>query len=359
MATIYKASRQWATRPSDERFTSLDDLVAHTRHIRNTSAQRVLKPTQIRAVAESDEALKLQGPSGHSVDFTHWSFGQLCRTAGAPAAYLRDLPAPLAAECINHGLAATDEAELGILLRNQPAPALGAVTGPSYGRIWNADVAKAIRDRFGNGLDGDFRIPGEFGKAVPVTKQNTTLYAGDRDMFVFLADENNRIEVPNRRNGQAGSLARGFFVWNSEVGSASVGIATFLFDYVCSNRIVWGATEYKEVRLRHTSGAPSRWFDEVMPMVADYSKSSAKPVEDRLRIAQATVLDDVSDFLGRRFTKAQAEAILLAHQADEGRPIETVWDAITGITAYARDIAFADKRVEVEREAGKLFDLVA
>jgi hypothetical protein len=32
-------------------------------------------------------------------------------------------------------------------------------------------------------------VPGEFGQRVAVTKQNTTLYASDRDMFVFLADE--------------------------------------------------------------------------------------------------------------------------------------------------------------------------
>jgi hypothetical protein len=97
---------------------------------------------------------------------------------------------------------------------------LAAVTGPNYGRIWNADVAKALRDRFGDGVTGQFTVPGEFGKAVDeVTKANTTLFAGERDMFVFLADEKNRIEVPNRRNGEAGEMARGFFVWNSEVGS--------------------------------------------------------------------------------------------------------------------------------------------
>ena len=41
-------------------------------------------------------------------------------------------------------------------------------------------------------------VPGEFGGRVTVTKDNTTLYASDRDMFVFLADEENRIELPNR-----------------------------------------------------------------------------------------------------------------------------------------------------------------
>ena len=53
---------------------------------------------------------------------------------------------------------------------------------------------------------------GEFSQWVTVTKDNTTLFASGRDMFVFLADEENRIELPDRRAGCSGSFARGFFV---------------------------------------------------------------------------------------------------------------------------------------------------
>jgi hypothetical protein len=66
-------------------------------------------------------------------------------------------------------------------------------------------------------------------------------------MFVFLADEKNRIELPNRRDGKTGELARGFFVTNSETGAGALKIKTFLFDYVCANRIVWGAHELEEI----------------------------------------------------------------------------------------------------------------
>jgi hypothetical protein len=43
---------------------------------------------------------------------------------------------------------------------------------------------------------------------------------------------------------------------------------------------------------------------------------------------------------------------------DEGRPIETVWDAVTGATAYARSIPWQSDRVEFETQAGGLLDLV-
>jgi hypothetical protein len=33
-------------------------------------------------------------------------------------------------------------------------------------------------------------------------------------------------------------------VWNSEVGKTTLGAGFFLFDYVCCNRIIWGADQY-------------------------------------------------------------------------------------------------------------------
>lgn len=213
---------------------------------------------------------------------------------------------------------------------------------------------------FGDGVTGQWRVPGEFGKQLEsVTKDNTTLYASDRDLFVFVADEENRLELPNRRDGKTGSLARGVFVWNSEVGSTSFGMAAFLFDYVCGNRIVWGATEYKESRFRHTATAPEKWLDHVAPVIEAYSKSSGHAYEQALLAAQNKKVDDVSAFLMKRFSKKAAHAMMAAHMDEENRPMESLWDISTGITAYAKGIPFQNDRVAIEREAGKVLDLAA
>jgi hypothetical protein len=45
---------------------------------------------------------------------------------------------------------------------------------------------------------------------------------------------------------------------------------------------------------------------------------------------------------------------MTVHELEEGRPIETRWDAITGATAYAKAIPHQDTRVEFERVAGGL-----
>lgn len=363
MSTLMQASRQWASRPDDERFTSLLALHAHTTEQRQQSAGKVVstRALEVRPAANDvNEGLEVCGPNGHAYTPTNFSFGQLATLAQAPAGYLRSLPAPIAADAMNYGLQFGREAEeVGVLLRRNGASVLAAATGPRYGRIWNADVTGQLVNRFGDGVNGDWRVPGEFGQQVKVTKANTTLYASDRDMFVFLADETNRIVMPDRRGGKSGSLARGFFVWNSEVGATTLGIAMFLFDYVCCNRIVWGAEGYKEIKLRHTVTAPDRFAEEVAPIIADYSSSSPKPIEQVLLAAQAHKLDNVADFLAnRRFTKPTVRKIAAAFEGDEGRPMETLWDVTTGITAYARSIPYQDERIALERAGGALLELV-
>ena len=175
-------------------------------------------------------------------------------------------------------------------------------------------------------------------------------------MFVFLADEKNRIELPGRRDGKTGELARGFFVTNSETGAGALKIKTFLFDYVCANRIVWGAHQLGSISIRHTASAPDRFLEEAVPALLEYSRASASTVSDALKLAQSSKLSKVDQFLANRFGPRVADRIKVVHVQEEGRPIETVWDAVVGATAYARSIPFTDTRVEFEELAGDMLD---
>lgn len=362
---LTQASRQWVSRPADERFLSLYDMQDSQENRRNNSREKHVSIRQIEAQPTQDNrGIEIHGPNGVPYAPSHWAFGQLAARAEAPAGYLRTLPAPMAADCLNFGLKFKRNIdEIAVLLdRTNDMPILRAATGPRYGRIWNADITRKLIDVFGDGVSGDFTVPAEFGRAVQVSKENTTLFAGDRDMFVFLADEKNRIETPNRRNGESGTMARGFFVWNSEVGAATFGVQSFLFDYVCSNRIVWGAQDVKKITIRHTSAAPDRFIEEIAPALISYSNSETSGIDRALKAAREARIGDadkIDEFLAGRFGKREAVAIKAAHMADEGRPIETLWDAVTGATAFARNIQWQDERVAVEREAGKILDLAA
>lgn len=128
------------------------------------------------------------------------------------------------------------------------------------------------------------------------------------------------------------------------------------------NRIVWGVQQFKEMRLRHTASAPNRWLEEISPVLIEYSNASAKPIEETIRAAQQKKVDDDLDaFLKTRFSLngTQVTAVKAAHMREEGRPIETLWDVTTGITAYAKTIEYQDDRVAMERIGGKALDLIA
>ena len=360
MSELMQASHQWATRPADQRFTSLTQMQKHFHAVREASHAIVRASRKIEAMPTPDNAGLLVSVQGEDVDMlapTNWSFGQLAQIAEAPASYLRSLASPLAADCINYGLKVKRSVEdVGLLYHKNGGPAqLRAATGPKYGRIWNADILDKLVLRFGDGLSGDWRVPGEFGKRVDVTAGNTTLYASDRDCFIFLADEDHRIEIPNRRNGETGTLARGFFLWNSEEGKSSFGLSTFLFDYACCNRIVWGAREYAEVIIRHTSGAPDRFIEEIQPALKRYAESSTASVVHAIEDARkAKLQDDVDTFLANRYGKRMVQVLKDVHDAEEKRPIETRWDVVTAVTAYARSIEQTDRRIELEKDAGEL-----
>ena len=366
MAELMQAHREWAKRPKDERFLDLTEMLEVQEGLRYRSKEMVLERTALSFVADGPNGLKVVGPKGNGVDLTHWSFGQMAGLAGAPAGYMRNLPAPLAAQCLNHGLKSgeADKAQF-LLTKMEGGPSapvqLRAANGPTYGRIWNEEITRTLIRKVGDGRTGQFKVPGEFGKQVEITRDNTTLYAGDRDMFVFLADEEHRIEVPNRRNGKSGSLARGFMISNSEVGAGKLWLAMFLFDFVCANRIIWGAEGFKEVSIRHTSGAPDRWLGEVYPAIIEAANASAaapqRVIANAMQMGVGDRLDGLlTDFFG---TKKVAEAIKVAHIEDEARPIESIWDITVGATAYARALPWQDERVNVERAAGRVLQLAA
>jgi len=95
-------------------------------------------------------------------------------------------------------------------------------------------------------------------------------------------------------------------------------------------------------------------------MLTDYADAAAAPMEQMIRRAQAKKADDNLDrFLASRFTTGMVATIKATHEREEGRPIETLWDAVTAVTAQARSIEHQDSRVAMERIGGKILDLVA
>lgn len=131
---------------------------------------------------------------------THWSFGQLCTLVGAPTSYLRQLPAALSDINLQHGLLSHRAELVKTLEADSGRVELRAVTGPGHGRIWDHEPVATVMKIASNGTGETTRwkVPG-VNPMVDVT--TTTLYASDRDVFLFLVDDTNLIEAGRLRDG--------------------------------------------------------------------------------------------------------------------------------------------------------------
>ena len=78
MTVLTRASQELFTRRDDERFSSLDELTAHCRHVRDNSQDRWERPGQVTLTSDLNLAI------GDNPDLilNGWSFSQLCRMAG-------------------------------------------------------------------------------------------------------------------------------------------------------------------------------------------------------------------------------------------------------------------------------------
>lgn len=367
---VGRVSSEWFSRPDDERYLSLSDLLAAVRARSERSRARTVESAAIRVEARRADAerltLMLPG-SVAAVAPTHWSFGQLCSLVGAPAGYLRDLPAPLAGVNLQHGLL-SHRAELVKMLEAEDGRIeLRAITGPDYGRIWDHELVAAVMKIAGNGTgDTRWKVLGvldwatmTYNPFVDVAKETTTLYASDRDVFLFLVDDTHPIEAGRLPNGDPDLYFRGFYCWNSEVGSKTLGIASFYLRAVCMNRNIWGVEGFEEISIRHSKFAAQRFAHEAAPALENFARSSPAPFIAGVKAARERIVarkdDERETFLRKRgFSKAETAKVIAAVLEEEGRPPESIFDFVQGITAVARSKPHQDARLEFEGRAKAL-----
>lgn len=357
MTTLMNANRQWSMRPADERYGSVAALHAAALGYKDNAKSSVVPTAKLRVEARGDDVvLKAKDID---IDMTNFAFGQLCKVGEAPSGYLAGIPAPLAAECLNHGLRAAHGDENGRdnrLLFNvdKGMATLRALTSERYARIWNSDITARLLE---------LEELGPWQPAPAAFDGSRGLYLGDRDMFAFMVDNDRRIF----EKGPGGGLSRGFFASNSEVGAASFRITTFFYNYVCGNHMVWGASGVKEVSIRHVGNAKDKaWAGLEAELVAYADSSSA---DDELKVAAMLTykigndLDEVLDtVMGLRIAglsrKLVTDGYNLAVQREDwyGAP-NTMWGLAGGLTEIARDLPNADDRTTLEAATGKLMEI--
>lgn len=370
MATLERASREWANRPADERFASLADLHAKAEEKRQRARTSTV-PTDSLLPVLSDgsgtetsapstgDSIALQGrQSGIIAPLSHWAFGQLAKIAQAPADYLRSLPTAIVVDALKFGVikhAGQQDPETRILFDQNGHATVRALTSTRYSRIFDSDItSRLIRLT---------EMRPEWQPAPAAFDGSRGLYMGDRDMFAFMVDNDRRIF----ETGPGGGLGRGFFAWNSEVGASTFGICTFLYEYVCGNHRVWGAKAVREMRVRHVGDADQRALGQFDVTVTAYADSAASREENLIGQAQRYRIADTKDeVLDRIFAlrdpfltrKVLADSYDVAEKHSDwyGDP-RTAWGIAGGITELSQTKQYAGQRVDLDRAAGKVMDM--
>lgn len=371
MTTLTQAFDQWCNRPADQRFNSLESLheaVIHHREVA-VEAENVEVRKLALTVGEAADGTRvpmLRGENGQQAEFTHYSFGQMARRLSAPAAYLRTLSPGLACANLNERIRNIDAIDAAKLEHDEEADATGsnllfaqngslvlrAITSPKYKRIWNYEITSRL-------LALTQQHP-EWQPAPAAFDGSRGLYASEKDIFCFLVDNDRRIfeSLPG------GGLGRGFFVSNSEVGDASFRITTFLYEYVCGNHRVWGASGVQEIRIPHIGNADERAFGKLTLELRKYADTSATETEAKIeamrRMTLGATKDQVLDALFKldvpKSLARQSIALAEVEEAKYGTPT-SVWALTGAMTQIARDLPNADERVKMERLAGKVMKI--
>jgi hypothetical protein len=228
-----------------------------------------------------------------------------------------------------------------------------------------------VRRIAGDGTgDTRWKVPGtldwssmRYNPYVDITTETTTLYASDRDVFLFLVDDTHPIEAGRLPDGSPDLYFRGFYCWNSEVGSKTLGIASFYLRAVCQNRNLWGVEGFEEITIRHSKYAADRFAHQAAPALEKFADSSPMPfikgvISARDHLVARTDEERSSFLRDKGFSKPETARIIDAVIKQEGHPPESVFDFVQGITAVARSREHQDARLELEQRAKRLLDRV-
>jgi hypothetical protein len=358
--TAYTAHHEWARRPPDERYASVEALFEAARERRTRTEERGIDTVDLRTEAVASDALVLRDTGDRHAALTNWSFEQLATIAGAPPKYLRTLPAAIASTAINYGLQRQRREQQQLFVDRAAPWTVHAMTSPRYARVHHDELATRVLELMA--AHPAWHLPlgyrdGEFGaERVP-----SGAYLGDRDMFLFLVDGNRDLDDPTDRT-HAG-LFRGFILRNSDVGAAPLTLDVFLFRLVCGNHIIWGFQHVAGFRRRHVGASIQKAWTTSLDHVR--ATLDADPVFERTAILRATTQElgptreAVLEAVVQRLDVSQkhaAEAYTLAEQY-ETNP-RSVWGYVQGLTRLSQRTPWQDGRFGLDRAASRLLATV-
>jgi len=356
----YTAHREWAKRPPDERYASVEQLYDAARARRGGTEERLTETVNLHVQAVAADALAIGDRHTQPSALTHWSFEQLAGLAGAPPTYLRTLPASIAADAINYGLQRSARVEQQLFADAHAPWTLHAITSPRYARVHHDELAGRVLDLMD--LHPSWHLPlGYKDGVMGAERVPSGAYLGDRDMFLFLVDDNRDLEDPT--DASHAGLFRGFMLRNSDVGAAALTLDVFLYRWCCSNHIIWGFHHVAGLRRRHVGASIHDAWSASLGAVS--AMLDATLADDRAILLRATsrelgpTREAVIETAVQRLElsrKHALDAYGLAEQ-HESNP-RSVWGYVQGLTRLSQRTSWQDARFTLDRAASRLLTTV-
>ena len=338
MVNLMTANRELYRRHPDECYGSFADLREHCYLQREQSEEHWCKPQAVIPIAK-ENSVSIQLEIGEEFELNDHSFKQLSRLCGVSADTLNRLSPKTAATAIEETLPSADRPIQ--FLSGQTA--MRSVHGINYTRLWNSELLDVVVE-----FESEFQPPKK-----ALDGHGTGLYAGEQDMFAFLIDDNAWVEIGNDK------FAPGFFVWNSEVGSRSLGIQTFWYQHICGNHIVWDCTDVNEFTRMHTSSVRDG-LGEIKRMIeslVDVKTQRQEQFAAKIKQAKKDKLGDDVDEETKLLRKQGIPMSMIKNAAKVVGKNHSVFAWVDALTRASGRIEFAGARSAMDQKIGSLLTL--
>lgn len=376
-STDWSMSRQWASRPDDQRYVSLAELEAElTERTQRSYETELAIGSLIPTLAREDKSIGFVLEDGTDIlRPTNYGFQQITSELQIPQAgfmrqFLSDEP-EVVVRCLEKARRQHVEPGKQVKLYTSRGD-LRALTSPKYGRLLDLEVVQALREAIAESgmiweVPTAFAMPGEARNfaCVDPTKEQTTLYASDRDVCLFLVDQRNPIQAGFVTDPKTGAsvpdlYSRGIIVINGECGGVALKVISFLYRWVCCNRSIREQKGFQSITMRHSSGVREAFLKQLVPAMKEYINGSATGVAEGIERSKNQPLvrsdEEALHMLTHdlRFSPEVAKVIMAKSIEEDQRPIRSTFDMVQAMTAAARGIPFQDQRIQVERQAAKV-----
>jgi hypothetical protein len=346
-------------------FSGWDTLILHLQERESFTAEHEIRDIATYPTDDSVNVL-ITTPRGQGVaSLNDWSLGLLCSKAKAPKAYINALTPQLASDCINHSLSKREDRGKGFvgnILQTDDGPLARAFYSQGYARVPDLEMAQfyhRMATEFNYEPAGTFA--GKRGGMPPVNPKASGLYHGERNQFLFIANEDGAVEI------DGGSvLYHCVMAWNSEVTASQIGFSHCLYNFICGNHMIWGMQEYREVSARHV-GHPEEVLHKAQDMFIhiDRRRSDLQTqIHTNVREAQrkefGATREQVKKKLETYMTRKDAGNVLdwSDHPKAYPKAPNTVWGVAQGVTLYSQTFKNADNRRSMDKVAQNILEKV-